>query len=454
MSAIPYLIKVTLLSGLLYGYYCLALRNKPFHAYNRLYLLGTVLLSLLLPFIPIPEGLTWPGAPLPGPTGILSALIPGNGEDPMVLTAAQGKTRVIGYGELLLPAIYLLGAALFLFNLLRGLFTILRLSARSPMTYREGIRCYLTEAPGTPFSFFNRIFWNSRLDPESEDGRQVFRHERVHIRERHTLDLLFLQLIRCCCWCNPFFHLILRELKTLHEFLADRHAVEGGDRHRYAELLVWQGYHPNPVALTHSFFNTHLKRRITMITSPNRKGSGTLVRVLALPMLAVFFVLLAATTSGRPSGNPAGHTPATDSTHKINPVVRQYLHHLRYPDAALNAQREQTIWFTVKIGPKGELLNFQSYESAPVASGKTLYEIVVTSLPKRFPAGEGTILTEENMSSVFIREARKASENMQSLGSDKAFQPGEYLIKIIFRLEKKPGTDNSMSVSIEENKKM
>jgi beta-lactamase regulating signal transducer with metallopeptidase domain len=75
------------------------------------------------------------------------------------------------------------------------------------------------------FHFFNFIFWDEEIDIQTETGQQIFQHELVHVKEKHTLDKLFIQLLLVVFWCNPFFWLIRRELKLIHEFIADKKAV-------------------------------------------------------------------------------------------------------------------------------------------------------------------------------------------------------------------------------------
>ena len=316
----------------------------------------------------------------------------------------------------------------------------------------EGIVVFQTHEPGTPWSFFKAIFWNRDLDLGSSRGRQVFRHELYHIRQGHSIDILSLELIRALVWCNPFFHLILRELKAIHEFMADRHALAGGSQHEYAELLLFQGLGDQPLPVAHSFFHSHLKRRIYMITKSYRGRSGYWGRVMALPLLVLVFCIF---SSGKPAGSSAGdfHGQLRSDTgwKSVNAVTRYYLHHLRYPAAALAAGQENTIWFAVKIGKNAELLAFQTFEQAPDLKGKRSFEITVNSLPARFPDAKGQVLTEENRKTLFLEEALKVSSDLPSLGKDQHFEPGEYFFTIIFKLEKRVPGDSSLNLFIRQD---
>jgi N-acetylmuramoyl-L-alanine amidase len=163
------------------------------------------------------------------------------------------------------------------------------------------IRIFHTTEPSAPFSFLSRIFWNEQLDRNSPLGRQVFRHELNHVRQRHSLDLLFLRPLTALCWINPFFHLIYREIKVIHEFLADDDAITEGDRYQYAEGLVWQTVRNSPSSLLHTFsgktssrtfIQSPIKRRITMITKTSR--NSLLGRAMILPLLLLLCCAFAA----------------------------------------------------------------------------------------------------------------------------------------------------------------
>jgi hypothetical protein len=345
-----------------------------------------------------------------------------------------------------LYVLYGLVAGTFLFLLLRSLLYLSRLSKKHDCIRLEGIRLFQTEEPGTPFSFLDRLFWNKELALDTEKGQTIFRHELYHIRQRHTLDILVLSVVRSLFWFNPFFHLILRELRVIHEFLADRYVLSGdrsgpittgNDRYIYAEWLVWlsaRGDHRLP--LTHSFFNTHLKRRITMIIQSNQARPRYISRVMVLPLSFLLFCAFAAkapagtasATKG-PVIKEAGRTP-------VNDLIKFYLHHLRYPSAAIKARQEGAIWFSIKLGDKGQLLDFHKYEAAPDLKDRKVWAITVTSrMDVAGDDGSGAELTPGDKEAIFVQEARKVSEKLAAEKSA-VFPAGEYFFSVVFKLEK------------------
>ena len=303
MTILLYCVKLILVSGLLFGYYILFLRNRPFHRYNRLFLLLTTALAIVAPLVVISLSLpvsTEKGISLARTLQVISAGDWNESEGAGPGAAANASWRSLsGYAGLLSGLIYGIGVLAGSFFLLQSLRYIARIRKTYPFIRLSGglsggfsgngVRLYDTIEPGTPFSFFRQIFWNREIPTDTPEGQQILRHELYHVRQGHSSDILFLEL--CCClgWFNPFFHLIKRELRTIHEFLADEDAVPVDDRLEYAGLLVQHAIRQSSAGPAHPFSGHEIKRRIGMITRSrelSRKG-GWCSRVLAGPLLLV-----------------------------------------------------------------------------------------------------------------------------------------------------------------------
>ena len=293
-APLGYVARVIAISVVLTGYYRLFLRNRPFHRWNRAYLLVTVLFAALMPLVPLPGLFGWTGE-APVLQSVLHAVVPGNwkegpgsGAGMPVAAGAVDWGWWIGWGYLLIA---LLLGGIFLWEL--GF--IARLYRRYPRRREGRVLFLLTREPGTPFSFWNTIFWNEEVDAGSAEGRQMLRHELVHVRRWHTMDLLLLRVLLILFWFHPVFYWVYRELRTIHEFEADAVATEGSNRYAYAELLVWQTLAARPGGLFHSFFSSSIKRRVTMITETSFVTPGRWSRWMAAPLAG----LLLCAFSGR-----------------------------------------------------------------------------------------------------------------------------------------------------------
>ncbi|MET0462058.1 MAG: M56/M15 family metallopeptidase [Chitinophagaceae bacterium] len=293
MKFLIYAGQVILLSGLLYGYYHLFLRNRSFHRYNRFFLLMACLMSLLIPCITIP--LSWPSSAeaSPGVVRLLETVYVTMPEDETAVAASisAASERTISW-PVIAAIIYGAIALFFLFRLVIGLTKLRTLATRYSHEQLDGIKLFHTKEGGTPFSFFRLIFWNDEIDLRSENGKKILRHELIHIKQKHSYDVLFTELLIIFCWINPFFHLIKKELRIIHEFLADEPVAIEDNCGDYAELLLMHSLRTQKT-LVNPFFHNQLKRRIVMITKPRINKSMYARQLMILPLSVVLFAMFA-----------------------------------------------------------------------------------------------------------------------------------------------------------------
>jgi len=126
---------------------------------------------------------------------------------------------------------------------------------------------------------------------EDESGRKILQHELAHIREKHSWDRLFSQLICSIFWMNPFNWIMQKELQNIHEFIADRDAVGTGEVDAFAKMLLQTYYGNHFLNPSHSFYYSSIKRRIIMLTTSNTPKYAYLRKVAVLPLVAITLVL-------------------------------------------------------------------------------------------------------------------------------------------------------------------
>ncbi|HLY72094.1 MAG TPA: M56 family metallopeptidase [Puia sp.] len=283
MNIILYVGKVILVSALLCGYYWFALRNKQFHSYNRMYLIATVVISLILPCI----GISFPHHGAAPGAKILEVVSASRWQDAVLTMPVQNHLNNMFMWQDVLLASYMLISFILILMLAKTIYNFLQMEKKYNWEKIGDIKLFYTHEPQSPFSFFKTIFWNEELDLSSRAGIQILRHEIYHVRNKHSFDILFLEIIKCIFWFNPFFFLIKKEIRTIHEFLADEYAVSGSDKYSYAELLIWQTVHSNQIEIINPFFSNQMKRRITMLTQLKNKKYRYLSRVMAMPILLI-----------------------------------------------------------------------------------------------------------------------------------------------------------------------
>lgn len=289
MTYLLYPAKVFLCSGILFGYYWLFLRNRRFHHYNRFYLLGSLLLSVILPLFKIQVWYQPESTVTQVVYETINVLSVNYGETEGLVNNMQVVNSLFTV-ENSLYAIYIAGIVVLLWMLAKSVLYIKRISRHYPFERISELKFYTTQEPGTPFSFFRSIFWSNDLPFNSREGQQVFRHELFHVQQKHSTDIIFTELVTALFWYNPFFHMLKKELKAIHEFLADQYAVSGNDRYAYAELLVMQTIKAGKLPVTNHFFQNHIKRRIAMITNlTSSKKYGYFSRLMILPVSVLLF---------------------------------------------------------------------------------------------------------------------------------------------------------------------
>lgn len=289
---ISYLIQMIAASGILYGYYHFVLRNKKFHHYNRFYLLSAFLISIVIPFINIP---VYFASQETDSSFVLQTLrIFSSDSDQAIIVQYRSRHEIANWftWQNLSYLLYILIACLAILKIILSIRKIRIIIRNHPAEKLNKINFVNTNEPGTPFSFFRWLFWNRKIELKSEKGQQIFRHEVFHIEQKHSYDLVFIEILTAIFWINPFFHLIKKELKAIHEFLADEFAVKENERWEYAELLLMQVLNTKN-SLINPFFHNQIKRRIAMITSSSKSGYQYLRKLLVLPVAAIIVVLFA-----------------------------------------------------------------------------------------------------------------------------------------------------------------
>ena len=271
--------KMILVSAVMSAYYLLFLRDKTFHHYNRFYLLGTMVLSLLLPLLKV-EYFT-----IETDSRILLLLNQFN----------QSSAQEVGnsfnfwnFGALILGIV----SFFLLAKLTLGLVKIHQLKKEFPKESIKGITFYNTNLHDAPFSFFRNLFWKKSILINSDLGKQILKHEMVHIEQKHSFDKLFVQIIQSLFWFNPIFYFIKKEITLIHEYLADKKAVKNADTRAFAQMLLASNFSGNVLPATSPFLSSNLKKRLKMLTQKNTKYSYAR-RILVLPILfGVSFALL------------------------------------------------------------------------------------------------------------------------------------------------------------------
>lgn len=280
---LTYLLKFSLSLAMVYLFYRLFLRRLTFYNWNRWYLLGYSALCFLIPFIDI-SGLLkkqeWTAAPV-------LQWVPQLG--PVADHAVNPETAAgFSASKIVLPVL-LAGALFFLLRLLIQLFSFRKMLKRSKWIAGDRVKVYEVAEGITPFSFGRSVFVNpSRHSPE--ELREIIRHEIVHVKQLHSLDIIWGEILCLLNWYNPFAWWLKKAIRQNLEFIADRQVLEKGISRKDYQYLLLKVTGNQLYSIASPFNFSSLKKRIAMMNKLQSARTSLLRFLFILPLLAVILV--------------------------------------------------------------------------------------------------------------------------------------------------------------------
>ncbi|RDC65106.1 M56 family metallopeptidase [Adhaeribacter pallidiroseus] len=298
-----------------YLLYVLVLRREKCFTYNRFYLLFTPLIAffiplLELPFLRQPEPLTSFIAEQVTPVTAPITPVPVQPK-PFIVTpdAAYpvGEESKFDYTIVLL-LLYGAGVAVFANRLVRQLYFLHRFNreTQAERFYWQQIAVHKTYGRQPTFSFGNCIYWDNSQPLSERDTESVFEHEAVHVRQKHSLDILYLEFFKIFFWFNPLLYFFQKSLAHTHEFIADAAVLRTTNPETYSQLLVNQVLHRLEFSFGKYFNKSLIATRLKMLEQNRR--SNWWRQLLALPVVSTLLFFLSASSLPMPEAinNPAG----------------------------------------------------------------------------------------------------------------------------------------------------
>ena len=284
METFIYIIKSIAILSIFYIIYRIVLQKDTFFSANRHYLLSGIIAALVIPFIEYTKTI-YREIPV-----LNTAII----EDTSFTTTAvtniqpQQEAILVDWWQVAL-VIYGIGFVIMMIRLGIQLISLHRLMSGYPKTYKDGYAyVQITDKAITPFSFFKTICYNPNLHSPKELD-MILAHEKIHVRQRHTLDILLTQCILAIQWLNPLAWLYKKSLEQNLEFIADNGAIqEVPSSQEYQRTLVKVSSTILQPALTNNFYHSLIKKRIVMLNKQTSSRRNLWKLGLVLPALALF----------------------------------------------------------------------------------------------------------------------------------------------------------------------
>jgi hypothetical protein len=270
-----YILKTILISGIFLAYYWIALRDKKFHYYNRFYLLTASTMSLVIPLLNL--NFDWFTVEKPvfyNSNEIIHYILP-------ISTGHQSiQFNWLDYSLFIAIIITITLLCILVLKVI----SIKNLKRKYKVTPMDGFDFIDTNEDNAPFSFLNNLFWKQSISLHDEGGQQIFKHEITHIKQKHTWDRIYCQLLTSIFWMNPFNWIIQKELVAIHEFIADELAVGDSNVEAFAKMLLQTHYGNHFLNPTHQFFYSSIKRRLFMLNQNKKTKFSHLRRLFVLPI--------------------------------------------------------------------------------------------------------------------------------------------------------------------------
>ncbi len=303
-----FLITSTISLAALLGLYHLLLEREKMHRFNRLYLLAALVISIALPFITIEVYTEVTAMPMP-----VTENLPFT---PAAVTAPiVQETNYLLYGIWGIYGIVTLGLIVrFAVNILQ----LTRKIRRNEKVRYEGSVLVLLDEPVLPHTFLKYIFISKGDYEQRGIEAELFTHELVHVGQKHTLDILFIETLKTILWFNPILYFYKKAIQLNHEFLADEVVVADADIVVYQQLLL-QKAHPAtfyPLASSLNFSVT--KKRFTMMTKATTRSRALVLKISAIPVIAGLIALLCIETVAQEKTTSKQQTATAAQTASVN----------------------------------------------------------------------------------------------------------------------------------------
>ena len=306
---LPYMIKVALVLGACLAFYKVLLRRETFYMANRYILIACLAIAFTLPLLPVPQQFSLhkiENAPSISIKKTATTAIRDPQSDTIASQTGQRTTAVqqpapapgtssFSTGDLMnwLFWMYWFGVAVFGASFIFQLLVLLWRARRNPVIIDGRYRIIEVNGDKAPCSFGNTIYINpAKYDWETYN--QILLHEKIHIRQGHTLDIILAELVLMFQWFNPFAWAYRREMESNLEYLTDDQLMQhkAVDKETYQLSLVKVSAPHFPLSLTTNYNQSILKKRIAMMNAKRSNLHTAWKYFFLLPLLAFLACLL------------------------------------------------------------------------------------------------------------------------------------------------------------------
>lgn len=281
------LIQIVFYQTLFLALYEVFLKQDTHYNLQRFYLLLLPIFALFLPFIVVPvlsEGIS-ETYQVSMPVIFLSE-VGGNSE---LMNADANVSVGNEYSTLL--SIWVVGVVFSSIWFLWKYLSLLKLRANASIVDKGNYKLASLPKTDVAFSFGRTIYLGEELEEKAKEV--ILKHEKVHIAQRHSIDLIVYQLLRIVFWWNPMLYFFQNRLQAVHEYIADAEVVQSIAKKEYYQNLLSQVFKTNGISFTNTFYKQSLiKNRIIMLQKIKSSRKSKFKYLLIFPLLAFMLVVV------------------------------------------------------------------------------------------------------------------------------------------------------------------
>ena len=292
------MIRYIILSSLIWGVsvllYTFVFRNEKYFNHNRIFLLVTILLGLVIPLIPNLN--LFQSDILSSMGSNLSVNLP----ELTITGATQQQLNSDGlYIYLGIVILYSVGVIITSITLIRSIFVLRNYRNRGKTILRNGYKLVIIEETIVAFSFLSTIYINKDIY-NSPNKTSILSHEVVHVAQGHSYDILLLEILKVVFWFNPIVYVFRILINETHEYIADNYVIQKISKKTYGELLINQLQSGVQYNIANYFINSLIKNRIKMMYKTKSKRKWKYL--IAFPVIVSLILLVNACDSSIDAG--------------------------------------------------------------------------------------------------------------------------------------------------------
>jgi len=308
-----FILKIIFCSSLLIALYFVFLEKEKMYRFNRFYLIFSVIFSYTVPFISVTTEDVKPAGRLQ--------------------TTLEATTKVLD----LTPhqeqfnwtkLVWILYGIVTMVLTIKTVYSIIKIkNIKGQKIWYENNKVVLTNENIPAFSFWKTIYLGKNCLINNQIDPRIFLHEKSHIDQKHSIDLLFIEVVKVFTWFNPSLYLYKKAIVNNHEFLADEAVLKKNfNVKEYQHLILDEIISTKNYSLIHTFNFNNTKKRFIMMNTKKSKMTN-LKKVISIPVLLLAFGLFVQKTyagNKEDQTRTTGKMPLKLSESKLkNPVEKQ-----------------------------------------------------------------------------------------------------------------------------------